>query len=240
MAHVDIPVGLLYVLPVFLVIGSASSCTLIVLYCTLRAFISNVITLFVTRGECKVGLRVISTRRIGFCLGSDVPFFSSAFLVETCGAVGALILNFVLKSFTIKLCATTRGLRGTCSSFISPLLSRVFCPCFAEVGGVNETAGVMLLLYVTGAVTLTYVCFLSPCLVPVFVGARATDVAACFGLFLLLLTVDIPTSVFNFPCLNMLKGVGRMGVAAVCSTVVCVVIILILVLARDVDVKDIV
>lgn len=228
--RVTIPVKILCMVPVFLIVRSEDDFVWVMFCYALECIVSGVVALLLVLKRYQLSLLRVSWQDIKFFFKDGWLFFTSTALMYFYKNSNTVVLGFCGGDALVGIYTAAEKLHNAYSSFVAPILNKVFYPYFTRVKNFMLINKIVLSLVCGNLLLLAVVYFISPWLIEIFIHESSDEIVYYFKMFLILLSVSIPVDMLGFPYLGVKGRVKNVVQSTVWTVVVYIVGIFVLLL----------
>lgn len=238
--RVTIPVKILCLSPVFWVVKSEGDFVWVMFFYMLECMVSGILALWIALHRYGLVLQKVSWNEMKFYFRDSWPFFLSTALMRIYKNSNAVVLGFFCGEASTGIYTAAEKLHNAYSSFMSPILSKVFYPYFSRVKNIKIMDKMVGLISCGNIVLLVLLFFLSSYIIPFFIKENALDISLYFNMFLILLIVSVPTDLLGFPYLGVLGYVNEVTRTTIMATIVYLIGIVVLSLIKEISIGSLI
>lgn len=228
--RVTIPVKILCMAPVFLIVRSEDDFVWVMFCYALECIVSGVVALLLVLKRYQLSLLRVSWQDIKFFFKDSWLFFTSTALMYFYKNSNTVVLGFCGGDALVGIYTAAEKLHNAYSSFVAPILNKVFYPYFTRVKNFVLINKIVLSLVCGNLLLLAVVYFISPWLIEIFIHESSDEIIYYFRMFLVLLSISIPVDMLGFPYLGVKGRVKNVVQSTVWTVVVYIVGIFVLLL----------
>ena len=228
--RVTIPVKILCMAPVFLIVRSEDDFVWVMFCYALECIVSGVVALLLVLKRYQLSLLRVSWQDIKFFFKDSWLFFTSTALMYFYKNSNTVVLGFCGGDALVGIYTAAEKLHNAYSSFVAPILNKVFYPYFTRVKNFVLINKIVLSLVCGNLLLLAVVYFISPWLIEIFIHESSDEIIYYFRMFLILLSISIPVDMLGFPYLGVKGRVKNVVQSTVWTVVVYIVGIFVLLL----------